>query len=520
MKKLLLLLLTLAYLPLRAAGPEPIPAAQLELGKDAAYCDGIYTVTVPLTANLPNVTRGVRFGLDPRRFAGQSVRFCAEMRYRDIGSDTTGQHVGGKILGAYQNAFEVASYTASRSLLGTDQSWQTVSYFCEYPAGMKSGSVVFGLQQAWGTLEFRNPTMEFFASEKSIALPDNFVCEYSAAVAGQAPLRGMMSPPPNRITGQDIRDIAALNANLLRYQITDGIKDVKDLKEYERWMDQCLDKLDSLMPVLKECNIKVIIDMHVLPGGRYRQGAVLGTAGEAAAKAYGNQARFLAMEEDIYRQAYLDTWRRIAKRYRDNPVIYGYDLMNEPEQRGFAKYDYLSLQYDAAKAIREIDPETPVIVESNRWASPLTYDKMSPLPLKNMIYQVHMYEPGPYTHQGVGDKLYIDTFPQKIIPYPGDGWDRQKIGQVLQPVIDFQKKYHAKILVGEFSVTIWAPGGAQYLDDVIGVFEQNNWDWTYHAFREWEGWSVEHAGTPKDIKKVDDTDRKQILLKYYKRNNQ
>ncbi|MEX2607238.1 MAG: hypothetical protein WD708_07820 [Kiritimatiellia bacterium] len=28
------------------------------------------------------------------------------------------------------------------------------------------------------------------------------------------------------------------------------------------------------------------------------------------------------------------------------------------------------------------------------------------------------------------------------------------------------------------------------------MFEEYEWDWAYHAFREWQGWSVEH-GTDK-----------------------
>ncbi len=189
------------------------------------------------------------------------------------------------------------------------------------------------------------------------------------------------------------------------------------------------------MPVLREQDIRVIIDMHFPPGGRYSRGGVLGTAGAEAADAFGNKARFLMMEEPEYRQAFLDTWKRIAARYKDNPVIYGYDLVNEPDQRGPAKFDYWTLQFDAAKAIRAIDPETPVIVESNNWCSPLSYDEFSPMPLKNIIYQIHMYHPGPYTHQGVGDKSYIAEYPRRVLPLTTS---KEDLRRTLQPAIDFQ----------------------------------------------------------------------------------
>jgi hypothetical protein len=51
-------------------------------------------------------------------------------------------------------------------------------------------------------------------------------------------------------------------------------------------------------------------------------------------------------------------------------------------------------------------------------------------------------------------------------------------------------------LQGEFSVIRWAPGAVNYLRDCIELFEQCGWDWTYHAYREWDGWSVEHGSDP------------------------
>ena len=91
----------------------------------------------------------------------------------------------------------------------------------------------------------------------------------------------------------------------------------------------------------------------------------------------------------------------------------------------------------------------------------------------------------------------------------------------MREIIEFQKKHGVKIYVGEFSVVSWAPGGAQYLKDCMELFEEYGWDWSYHAFREWAGWSVEHAGsTRKTIRRIGDTDRKQVLLDFLKRNKE
>ena len=109
--------------------------------------------------------------------------------------------------------------------------------------------------------------------------------------------------------------------------------------------------------------------------------------------------------------------------------------------------------------------------------------------------------------------------------YPGmiDGVyaDKKLLKKYLKPVVEFQKKYGARIYCGEFSVARYAPGGAQYLKDVISIFEEYGWDWSYHAFRESHYWSVEHAG-PDGAHPVParDTDRKRVLLEAFRKNGE
>ena len=98
-------------------------------------------------------------------------------------------------------------------------------------------------------------------------------------------------------------------------------------------------------------------------------------------------------------------------------------------------------------------------------------------------------------------------------------WDRERIRRELKPVIEFQKRHNCKIYVGEFSAIAWAPGAEKYLNDCIEVFEELGWDWSYHAFREWNGWSLEHEGdNPQTMKPAGTTPRREVLLKYFKRN--
>ena len=89
-------------------------------------------------------------------------------------------------------------------------------------------------------------------------------------------------------------------------------------------------------------------------------------------------------------------------------------------------------------------------------------------------------------------------------------------------VLEFQQKYDVPIYVGEFSAIRWAPENSayRYLNDVIEIFEEYGWDWTYHAFREWSGWSVEHTeDRSNNSPATEPTERELLLRRYFKKND-
>ena len=86
---------------------------------------------------------------------------------------------------------------------------------------------------------------------------------------------------------------------------------------------------------------------------------------------------------------------------------------------------------------------------------------------------------------------------------------------------DWQLDHGAQIYVGEFSAIRWAPDNSacRYLRDCISLFEEFGWDWSYHAFREWNGWSVEHGPEKEDTKPAKTpTDREKLLREWYAKN--
>ncbi len=313
---------------------------------------------------------------------------------------------------------------------------------------------------------------------------------YTDAVNKVGPLKGVMSPARDLYV-EDLEELARWKVTLVRYQITRNWGELgtdKDLAEYNAWLETKLANLESMLPHARRLGIRFVVDLHTPPGGRIKDNVMV------------------LFDDDRYAKHFVDVWRNIAARFKDHPdrqAIWAYDLLNEPvlSRRAAGRRENDALFLRAAKAIRYADPDAIIIVESPGWAAPGMFADMQLLPLENIIYQAHMYLPMQYTHQFVIPEA---TPPIKVssdfLAYPGpvegEEWNKERLRKELQPVRDFQLRTNARIYLGEFSAVCWALGADAYLRDCIELFDEYGWDWSYHSFREWEGWSLEHEGTP------------------------
>ena len=390
-------------------------------------------------------------------------------------------------------------------------------------------TLVLGLQESTGRVEFDLDSLRIASEDVGVScVNEDWVVRYpenvfgrkerkghkdsfanSASFAAKTPFRGCMSPNSRATTEDDIATLASWGATLVRFQIArnwTGVDDNQDLDEYAAWVDSRLDNLADVLEWAAARGMKVCVDLHTPPGG----------------KRAGDRAMNMFFEER-FADAFVETWRRIASRFKGHPALYGYDLVNEPIQRVPAPFSYWEVQRRAAEAIRAIDPDAPIVVESNLGCVAESYRYLSPLAMDNVIYQVHLYKPYEYTHQGVwGNPREMGGRPL-VWPDPARGWTTDLLRRVLAPVRAFQKKHHARIYVGEFSAVSWAPGAENYLRDCIALFAEYGWDWTYHAFREWGAWSVEHEAlepgraSSSNFRPSPDNPRKQALLEGFRR---
>ena len=309
-----------------------------------------------------------------------------------------------------------------------------------------------------------------------------------------------------KIVEDDFRTLRDWGANLVRYQMTEDFFRHGEMAggdaAYDRWLEGQLDRLArDILPWARKYGLKVVVDLHVPPGGRVA----------------GSSMDWAVYYDRALAERLIGWWRKIARRFKGNDdVIYGYDILNEPVQtKPATAFDWWDLQHQAAKAIREADAKTPVIVESLDWDSPEAFAEMKPMTdVGPVIYQAHMYRPQAFTHQGTGSiKVGGAKWPDL-----SKGWNREYVRERLAAVRAFERRTGAKIYIGEFSAAIWTEGAEKYIGDCISVFAEYGWDWTYHAFREWGGWSVEHEGEdPAHVRPSKDNPRMRVLKDGLKR---
>ncbi|MGD9519307.1 MAG: glycoside hydrolase family 5 protein [Armatimonadota bacterium] len=316
-------------------------------------------------------------------------------------------------------------------------------------------------------------------------------------------LRGAMISP--NITEESLRLLGQeWKANLVRWQLVGWRPQGQDfdLVAYDAWLADQLAKLDAALPLCEKYGLYVVVDLHNAPGGGPDSGKTL-------------------FSDRSCQNKFIENWRMMARKYCHSRVVWGYDLVNEPLEDAVADGvdDWQTLAERTAKAIREIDSEHAIIVEAPAGGNPYGLTQFNPIDVPKVVYSVHMYLPHSFTHQGVhGQWTKRYSYPGEI---DGKHWDKTQLEAALKPAIDFQKRYNVHMYIGEFSAIRWAPDNSayRYLRDLIDLFEANDWDWSYHAFREWSGWSVEHGPDRDDTRPVDTpTDRQKLLLDWFAKN--
>jgi len=440
-----------------------------------------------------------RFAIPPERFDDRFATLRAAVKAEAV-SEPPRPWNGIKVMLVLEMEDGSRQYPQIQMPAGTFD-WKQMSQTIRLPKDVRSASFVAGLEGVSGRAWFDN-------LEVIVGRPQRKGRRSETLFKGHdlPRLRGVMYGP--RFKESDIQDLALKwNVNQIRWQLNwTPMKQAEDwaggLDAYDRWLDGALAECDKALAACEKYRIRVLVDLHTPPGGR----------------ANGGVCRMF--QEKRYQDKLVDVWDRIAKRYKGREVVYAYDLLNEAVEGTVAEglLNWRDLATKAAETIRAIDPGKPVVFEPSPWGGPDGFDVLEPLNIGRVIYSFHMYRPHSFTHQGVYDDKASIEYPGLI---GGEFWNKERLREEMLPAIEFQQAFNVQVYVGEFSVARWAPGdsGYHYLRDVTDLFEEYGWDWSYHAFREWDGWSLEHGSDRNDHNRTETpTKRMELLLSWFSKN--
>jgi hypothetical protein len=356
--------------------------------------------------------------------------------------------------------------------------------------------------------------------------------------APQAQAAGFQPPMIRSVNSVRPRDYVRarenFGANAVRYFLTpQSMAASGGMSVAQAWHLQ-LELLEAGVREAARLGMWVIVDLHQPPNGD---------------RIPFQRPEFWANDGNL--DVLIGAWRDIVQRitpYRDN--IWGYDLLNEPYNRdelplGASKWPgWAQAMVDD---IRTRDATTPIVLEpgpgalprgfiENEWIDagpgyPIKYQGDFPLiDDPRVIYSPHVYDPYPYSHQGLETFNSAPTtsdWPDKST-YPGmigdTYWDKDKLRELLAPVRHVELKYRVPIYVGEFSAIRWAPGASNYIRDLIELYDEYGWSWSYHAFAEWHGWDTEFTEQMTSdanrlvARATEPTDRELIVKGYFAAN--
>lgn len=231
------------------------------------------------------------------------------------------------------------------------------------------------------------------------------------------------------ITEADIDHLKAMGFNSVRVPIHWNLFDSDKAEGFK--------VLDRLVEWARKDHIYVIIDLHCAPGGQ---------TGTNIDDSYGYPWLYLSPEAQKHT---IEIWRRIAAHYSKEPMVLGYDLLNEPiphfPQLQRFNGDLEPLYRRISAAIREVDRNHVLILGGAQWDSNF---KVFGQPFdKNVMYTFHKYWTAPDA-------------------------------SVIKEYVDFRDKYNVPIWLGESG-----ENKDEWIAAFVKTLEENRIGWCFWPYK-------------------------------------
>lgn len=239
----------------------------------------------------------------------------------------------------------------------------------------------------------------------------------------------------NYITHEDIKFIKQLGFNHIRIPFNYRLF-ITEYPFYEL-KGVGYELLDKVIKWCKQENLYVILDMHCAPGGQ---------TGDNIDDSYGYPFLF---EDEESQNLTIQVWKHLAQIYKDEPIIIGYDLLNEPIAHYFDTQKLKTLLVPFYKkltqAIRQVDTNHILIYGGAIWDSDFSVFT-EPIDSK-AIYTFHKYWTPPTQ-------------------------------EVIQDYIDFRERFNVPIYLGESGENT-----NEWINEFRLVLQKNNIGWCFWPYK-------------------------------------
>lgn len=245
----------------------------------------------------------------------------------------------------------------------------------------------------------------------------------------------------NYITREDIAYIKQTGMNSIRLPFHYKLFTDEDYMGLKSNQDGFA-RVDSVIKWCKAEGLYVILDMHDAPGGQ---------TGDNIDDSYGYPWLF---ESETSKQLFSEIWKKIADRYKNEPTVLGFDLLNEPIATYFTNKEEINkllvpVYKRGVEAIRSVDPNHIILLGGAQWNSNFSMFDEKAID-SNMLYTCHRY--------------WCDTLQSN-----------------LQDFIDFRNKVNLPLYMGETG---------ENTDEWVGGFrrlmERNNMGWHFWPYKKME----------------------------------
>ncbi len=240
----------------------------------------------------------------------------------------------------------------------------------------------------------------------------------------------------NYITQEDIHFIKNTDANHIRVPFNFKLFLVEDHPEI--FLEEGFKRLDDVINWCRKENLYVVLDLHAAPGGQ---------TGDNIDDSWGYPYLF---ENADAQKTTIELWKKIAKRYKNETIVIGYDLLNEPIPHFYENKEDLNKLLEPfymklTAAIRTIDKNHIVFLGGAQWNT--NFKMFNPPFDKNLAYTFHRYWMPPEQKE-------------------------------IQDIIDLREKFNSPIWLGESG-----ENKNEWIESFRSLLEENNIGWCFWPYK-------------------------------------